>query len=166
MPSCTCDKGSKLKGKIENLCSSDDNCWNRHPPVRFLHMPQLMMRDCKPLCSIRTRRSPGANRSSTPGTYSLIKWFGETSAFGIQTSPTLGMLVCCSANSGLTLHKVGSEIEIGLEFGGACPPPVSIDYLQPHSCSSEVPTVGNFHYNIPRPCLIGIYADQPDYSKS
>ncbi len=165
-PSCTGDNGWKVKGKIENRCSFDDICWNRHPSALFRHMPQLMTRDWELLCSIWTRRSPSANRSSTPSTYNLMKWFGDISDLGIHTSPTLGMLLCLSANSGFTLRKVGSEIEVGLELWGECPSSDSIGNFQPHPCPCEVPTVGYLHRNIPCSCLIGIYTNQPDHSKS
>ncbi len=166
VPSCTGDNGSKSDVNVENRCSSDDCCWNRHPPTLFRHTPQLMMRDRNPLCSIRINQSPSANRSSTPGTYNLMKWFGEVSDLGIHTSPTLGMLFCLLADSGFTLRKVGSEIETGLELWGTCPSAGSINGLQPHPCSGEVPTMGNLHSYVPYSRLIGFYTHYSNYSKS
>jgi len=43
-----------------------------------------------------------------------MKWLGDTADLGIQMSPNLGTLDCRSANSGVTLRKVGGEVKSGL----------------------------------------------------
>jgi hypothetical protein len=73
-----------------------------------------MRRDLDPPCSTRSKRSPSWNKSSTPGIYNRTKWLGDAADLGIQMSPSLGTLDYRSANSGVTLRKVGGEVKTGL----------------------------------------------------
>jgi hypothetical protein len=46
--------------------------------------------------------------------YNLTKWLGDTAILGIQMSPSFGTPHYLSVNKGVTLRKIGGEVELGL----------------------------------------------------